>query len=153
MAKYGEWNRKGATLSDVTAKKEYGVDRDFIVEGIRTGKLEYREGSIWGSPYLRIYGHTIVVVLVDLLGQFVAQWIFGQLRFRIKATTEAADGIADTVHFDLPAVVVEAVESAGIGNAHRSAQLIEELGAPAQFFDALVQDRIGGHLQHLSGQV
>jgi len=46
MAEYGEWNRKGATLSDVTAKKEYGVDRDFIVEGIREGKLEYREGSV-----------------------------------------------------------------------------------------------------------
>ena len=54
MAEHGEWNRKGATLSDVTAKKEYGVDRDFIVKGIRAGKLEYREGVIWGNPYLRI---------------------------------------------------------------------------------------------------
>ncbi len=54
MAEYGEWNRKGATLSDVTARKEYGVSREFIVEGIRAGKLEYREGSIWGNPYLRI---------------------------------------------------------------------------------------------------
>ena len=24
MAEYGEWNRKGAVLSDVTAQKEYG---------------------------------------------------------------------------------------------------------------------------------
>ena len=31
MAERGEWNRKGATLSDVTAKAEYGVSRDFIV--------------------------------------------------------------------------------------------------------------------------
>ena len=54
MAEYGEWNRKGATLSDVTARKEYGVSQDFIVKGIRAGKLEYREGSIWGNPYLRI---------------------------------------------------------------------------------------------------
>ena len=54
MVEYGEWNRKGATLSDVTAKKEYGVGRDFIVRGIRAGKLEYRDGSIWGNPYLRI---------------------------------------------------------------------------------------------------
>ena len=49
MAEYGEWNRKGATLSDVTAKKEYGVDQEFIVKGIRAGKLEYREGAIWES--------------------------------------------------------------------------------------------------------
>ena len=54
MAEYGEWNRKGATLSDVTAQKEYGVSRDFIIGGIRAGKLEYRQGSVWGNPYLRI---------------------------------------------------------------------------------------------------
>jgi hypothetical protein len=54
MAEYGEWNAKGATLSDVTAKKEYGVSREFIVKGIQAGKLEYREGAIWGNPYLRI---------------------------------------------------------------------------------------------------
>ena len=48
MAEYGEWNRKGATLSDKTAKKEYGVDRDFIVKGIRAGKLEYRAAEDMG---------------------------------------------------------------------------------------------------------
>ena len=37
MAEYGEWNRQGATLSDVTAQKEYGVSQDFIVKGIRAG--------------------------------------------------------------------------------------------------------------------
>lgn len=54
MAEYGEWTRKGATLSDATALKEYGVSRAFIVKGIREGKLEYREGAIWGNPYLRL---------------------------------------------------------------------------------------------------
>ena len=47
MAEYGEWNCKGATLSNVMAKKEYGVSRDFIVNGIRVGKLEYREWVTW----------------------------------------------------------------------------------------------------------
>ena len=37
MAEYGEWNRKGATLSDVTAEADYGVSRDFILKGIRSG--------------------------------------------------------------------------------------------------------------------
>ena len=54
MAEYGEWIRKGATISDVTAEKEYGVDRDFIVRGIRAGRLEYREGEVWGNPFLRL---------------------------------------------------------------------------------------------------
>jgi hypothetical protein len=54
MAEYGEWTRKGAVLSDVTAEKEYGVSREFIVKGINCGKLEFREGSVWGNPYLRV---------------------------------------------------------------------------------------------------
>ena len=68
MAKYGEWNRKGATLSDVTAQKEYGVSRDFIIKGIRAGKLEYREGSIWGNPYLRILRSQLDKYIADKLG-------------------------------------------------------------------------------------
>ncbi len=43
MAEYGEWNRKGAVLSDVTAQKEYGISRDLIVKGIQARKLEYRK--------------------------------------------------------------------------------------------------------------
>ena len=68
MAEYGEWNRKGATLSDVTAHKEYGVSRDFIVRGIQSGKLEYREGSIWGNPYLRILRSQLERYIVEELG-------------------------------------------------------------------------------------
>jgi len=68
MAEYGEWNRKGATLSDVTAKKEYGVDRDFIEKGIRAGKLEYREGSIWGNPYIRLLRSQLEKYIVEEFG-------------------------------------------------------------------------------------
>jgi flagellar motility protein MotE (MotC chaperone) len=69
MAEYGEWNRKGATLSDVTAKKEYGVSRDFIIKGIRAGKLEYREGAVWGSPYLRVLRSQLEQYIREELGE------------------------------------------------------------------------------------
>jgi coenzyme F420-reducing hydrogenase delta subunit len=69
MAEYGEWNRKGATLSDVTAQKEYGVDRNFIIDGIRAGKLEYRQGSIWGNPYLRLLRRQLEQYIIEELGQ------------------------------------------------------------------------------------
>jgi coenzyme F420-reducing hydrogenase delta subunit len=69
MAEYGEWNRKGATLSDVTAKKEYGVDRDFIVRGIRAGKLEYRQGVMWGNPYLRLLRSQLEKYIAGELGR------------------------------------------------------------------------------------
>ena len=68
MAEHGEWNRKGATLSDVTAKAEYGVDRDFVVKGIETGKLEYRDGSIWGNPYLRVLRSQLEVYIAAEFG-------------------------------------------------------------------------------------
>jgi hypothetical protein len=68
VAEYGEWNRQGATLSDVTAKKEYGVDRDFIVQGIRAGKLEYREGAVWGNPYLRLLRGQLERYIAEELG-------------------------------------------------------------------------------------
>jgi len=69
MAEYGEWNRKGATLSDKTAKKEYGVELDFIVKGIRAGKLEYREGAIWGNPYLRLLRSQLERYIAEELGK------------------------------------------------------------------------------------
>jgi hypothetical protein len=80
MAAYGEWNRKGATLSDVTAQAEYGVSRDFIVKGIQTNKLEYREGSIWGNPYLR--------VLRSQLEQYIAEELGEDSLLRVKNHTE-----------------------------------------------------------------
>ena len=72
MAEYGEWNRKGATLSDATAQKEYGVTRDFIVKGIQAGKLEYRDGAIWGNPYLKILRNQLERYITEELG---ADWL------------------------------------------------------------------------------
>ena len=68
MAEYGEWNRKGATLSDVTALKEYGVDQTFIMKGICTGKLEYREGSMWGNPYFKVVRSQLERFITEELG-------------------------------------------------------------------------------------
>ncbi len=68
MAEYGEWNRKGATLSDVTAEKEYGVSQDFIIKGVRAGKLEYREGVIYGNPYLRVLRSQLEQYIAKELG-------------------------------------------------------------------------------------
>jgi len=68
MAKYGEWNLKGATLSDKTAKKEYGVDRDFVIKGIEAGKLEYRHGSMWGYPYIKVLRSQLEEYIAEELG-------------------------------------------------------------------------------------
>lgn len=75
MAEYGEWTRKRATLSDVTARKEYGVDWDFIVKGINSGKLEYREGAIHGNPYLRVLRRQLEAYITEELGDdYLHRW-------------------------------------------------------------------------------
>ena len=90
MAEYGEWNRKGATLSDVTAKAEYGVNREFIIKGIQTGKLEYRDGAIWGNPYLRILRSQLEEYIADELGKEYLIKVKNELELR-KMKKEISD--------------------------------------------------------------
>jgi hypothetical protein len=90
MAEYGEWNRKGATLSDVTAKAEYGVNREFIIKGIQTGKLEYRDGAIWGNPYLRILRTQLEEYIADELGKEYLIKVKNELELR-KIKKEISD--------------------------------------------------------------
>lgn len=69
MAEYGEWNRKGATLSEKTAVMEYEVDREFILKGIQSGKLEFRERSIWGNPYFVVLRSQLEQYITEELGK------------------------------------------------------------------------------------
>ena len=55
MELYGnEWTRKGATLSDKTARAEFGLTQDEIIAAIRAGKLQCRRAEIEGNPWLRL---------------------------------------------------------------------------------------------------
>jgi hypothetical protein len=49
-----EWGRKGATLSDKTARSEFGLTQDEIIAAIDAGKLQYRPASMHGNPWLRL---------------------------------------------------------------------------------------------------
>lgn len=53
------WQRRGATLSDKSARKEYGLTQNEIIEAIRDGRLQYRENSIHGNPFLRLLRHEV----------------------------------------------------------------------------------------------
>ncbi len=48
------WSQKGATLSDKSARKEFGLTQEEIIEAIRDGKLQYRNANIYGNPYFRL---------------------------------------------------------------------------------------------------
>ena len=63
------WTRKGATLSDKTARKEFDLTQQEIVEAIREGKLQFRENHIHGNPYLRLLRHEVEALVIDKSGQ------------------------------------------------------------------------------------
>ncbi len=48
------WFKKGATLSDKSARKEFGLTQEEIIEAIEDGKLQYRVNSVFGNPYLKL---------------------------------------------------------------------------------------------------
>jgi hypothetical protein len=45
-----EWGRKGATLSDKTARSEYGLTQEEIYAAIDAGKLQYWPAAMHGNP-------------------------------------------------------------------------------------------------------
>jgi len=49
-----EWSKKGATLSDKSARKEYGLTREEIIAVIGEGQLQYRLQNMYGNPYFRL---------------------------------------------------------------------------------------------------
>jgi hypothetical protein len=64
-----EWQRKGATLSDKTACAEFGLTQEEIVQAIRAGKLQYREGSMYGNPWLRLLRREVEALVKKTRGR------------------------------------------------------------------------------------
>lgn len=59
------WTQKGATLSDKSARKEFGLAQQEIVAAIRAGKLQYRQNNIHGNPYFRLLRHEVEVLVSE----------------------------------------------------------------------------------------
>ena len=57
-----EWGRKGATLSDKTARQEFGLTQDEIYDAIEAGTLQYRRAAMHGDPWLRLLRREVEAV-------------------------------------------------------------------------------------------
>ncbi len=64
-----EWSKKGATFSDKTARKEFDLTQDEIIEAVRKGKLQYKENHIHGNPYLRLLRREVEVLVKEKYGK------------------------------------------------------------------------------------
>lgn len=65
---YSEWSTKGGTLSDKSARKEFGLTQEEIIEAINDGKLQYRLNSIHGHPFLRLLRHEVEALVEEKHG-------------------------------------------------------------------------------------
>ena len=63
-----EWQRRGATISDKTARTEFGLTQREIHEAIRAGKLQYRVNSMHGNPWLRLLRREVLALVKELRG-------------------------------------------------------------------------------------
>ena len=63
------WRQKGATLSDKSARQEYGLTQQEIVAAIRAGKLQFQQNSMHGNPWFRLLRHEVEVLVTEKSGK------------------------------------------------------------------------------------
>jgi len=62
------WTQKGATLSDKSARQEFGLTQQEIYSAIRAGKLQYREQHMHGNPWFRLLRHEVEALVKQKSG-------------------------------------------------------------------------------------
>jgi hypothetical protein len=62
------WSRKGATMSDKSARQEFGLTQQEIMAAIRAGKLQFRESNMYGNPWYRLLRHEVESLVRDKSG-------------------------------------------------------------------------------------
>ena len=62
------WTIKGGTLSDKSARKEFGLTQEEIIEAIKNDKLQYRKNYMHGNPYLRLVRDEVEALVVEKYG-------------------------------------------------------------------------------------
>jgi hypothetical protein len=59
------WTQKGATLSDKSARQEFGLTQPEIIAAIRADKLQFREGNIHGNPWFRLLRNEVEALVKE----------------------------------------------------------------------------------------
>ena len=84
------WVQKGATLSDKTAQKEFGLRQEDIIEAIKAGKLQYRHNTLYGNPCLKLLREEVECLVneqygMDYLKERNAKTELGKVQTEIRS--------------------------------------------------------------------
>ena len=63
------WRQKGATLSDKSARQEFGLTQAEIFAAMRAGKLQFRQSNMHGNPWFRLLRHEVEALVRVKCGQ------------------------------------------------------------------------------------
>ena len=63
------WADKGATLSDKSARQEFGLTQEEIFAAMRAGNLQFRECSMHCNPWYRLLRLEVDALVRDKSGQ------------------------------------------------------------------------------------
>ncbi len=64
-----DWFKKGATLSDKSAQKEFGITREEIYKAIDDGKLHYHMSEVYGNPYFKLLRSEVEAFATEKYGK------------------------------------------------------------------------------------
>ena len=63
------WKQKGATLSDKSARQEFGLTQEEIFAAMRAGKLQFQQNSMHGNPWFRLLRHEVEALVKEKSGK------------------------------------------------------------------------------------
>jgi septal ring factor EnvC (AmiA/AmiB activator) len=63
------WKQAGTTLSDKSARKEFGLTQDEIFAAMRAGKLQFQQNSMHGNPWFRLLRHEVEALVEQKSGK------------------------------------------------------------------------------------
>jgi hypothetical protein len=84
------WTQKGESLSHNNACKEFGLEMEEIIEGMKSGKLQYKVNYVHGNPYYKLLRQEVSALAIELRGErhFRRQ----EIEFKIKTINKEING-------------------------------------------------------------
>ena len=63
------WRKKGATLSDKSARQEFDLTQEELFAAMRAGKLQFQQNSMHGNPWFRLLRHEVEALVKEKSGK------------------------------------------------------------------------------------
>ena len=63
------WRQPGATLSDKSARQEFGLTQEELFAAMRAGKLQFQQNNMHGNPWFRLLRHEVEALVTEKSGK------------------------------------------------------------------------------------